>query len=363
MAMGRNGRTGNGGVSSRTWKENMSTKGALGNRASPSRKPLVDPQGRTLSYLRVAITDRCNLRCRYCLPPEGIKQIPHHEIMTFEETLRLCSLFSELGLNKIRVTGGEPLVRKGANEFLASLAQLPAKPEVLLTTNGLVLEEHLEVLQAAGLKRINISLDSLNPETWSEITRRKGFEKVRSAVDRVLESGMGLKINVVVLPGLNDHEIPDFVELTRKNPLTVRFIEPMPFDGAGKALAETIDGKEILLRLHSKYDLTPVNQPADSVDKLFTVRGFQGMVGVIEGHSRTFCATCTRLRLDARGRLRTCLYGAPGSNLLEMMRDRASDNDLVQAIRTEVSYRFPDGKKAELAHHLVGLDSMASIGG
>jgi len=254
-------------------------------------------------------------------------------------------------------------VRKGATSFLASLAQLPARPEVVLTTNGLVLEEHLEKLKAAGVKRLNVSLDSLDSDTWSKITRRKGFEKVRAVVDRVLELGMGLKINVVVLPGLNDHEIPDFVELTRKNPLTIRFIEPMPFDGAGKALTETIDGQEILLRLRSRFDLTPVSQPADAVDSLFTVRGFQGTVGVIEGHSRTFCATCSRLRLDSRGRLRTCLYGAPGVNLLEMMRDSASDSDLVQAIRTDITYRFRDGKKAELAHHLVGLESMASIGG
>jgi cyclic pyranopterin phosphate synthase len=137
----------------------------------------------------------------------------------------------------------------------------------------------------------------------------------------------------------------------------------MPFDGAGKALTETIDGREILLRLRSKFDLAPVPQPAAAVDRLFSVRGFQGRVGVIEGHSRTFCSTCSRLRLDSRGRLRTCLYGAPGVNLLKRMRDGASDDNLVAAIRTEISFRFKDGKKAELAHHLVGLESMASIGG
>ncbi len=341
----------------------MSVNDARHGRAAHSRKPLVDPQGRTLDYLRVAVTDRCNLRCRYCMPAEGIKQIPHDDILTFEETHRLCSLFTELGIRKIRVTGGEPLVRKGVVPFLASLAELPARPEVLLTTNGLVLTEHLEELKAGGIRRINLSIDSLDPETWTEITRREGFEKVRSAIDRVLEMGLGLKINVVVLPGMNDHEIPDFVELTRKAPLAVRFIEPMPFDGAGKALEDTIDGKEILLRLRSRFDLTPVNQSADAVDSLFTVRGFKGTVGVIEGHSRTFCAACSRLRIDSRGRLRTCLYGAPGVSLLNLIRDGGSNDDLVEAIRTDISYRFRDGKKAELAHHLVGLESMASIGG
>jgi cyclic pyranopterin phosphate synthase len=331
--------------------------------ASTLREPLVDPQGRVLNYLRVAVTDRCNLRCRYCMPLEGIEQIPHHEIMTLEETARLCALFTELGVRKIRVTGGEPLVRKGVTGLMTSLARLPARPEVLLTTNGLVLAEHLEELKAGGIRRINLSMDSLQAETWTEITRRKGFEKVRAAVDQVLEMGLGLKINVVVLPGINDEEMPDFVELTRHNPLTVRFIEPMPFDGAGKALEETIDGQEILRHLGGRFELNPVEQPKDAVDQLFTVTGFTGTVGVISGHSRTFCSTCSRLRLDARGRLRTCLYGAPGVNLMEMMRKGHSDDDLVAAIKTEISFRFRDGKKAELAHHLVGLESMASIGG
>jgi len=353
--MGRNGRTGNGVVSSRTWKENMSV--------SNTRLPLVDPQGRTLNYLRVAVTDRCNLRCRYCMPAEGVKQVSHDDILTLEETHRLCSLFSELGVRKIRITGGEPLVRKGVVPFIGSLAKLPARPEVLLTTNGLVLEEHLEELKAGGLKRINLSLDSLDAKTWKKITRREGFEKVRAAVDRVLEMGMGLKLNVVVLPGLNDLEIPDFVELTRHAAMAVRFIEPMPFDGAGKALEDTIDGDEILLRLRAKYELTPIGRQDGAVDNLFTVRGFKGTVGIIEGHSRTFCATCSRLRIDSRGRLRTCLYGAPGVSLLKMIREGGTDDDLEKAIRNDLSFRFKDGKKAELAHHLVGLESMASIGG
>ena len=341
----------------------MSAAQSSGESPTLKRKPLVDPQGRTIDYLRVAITDRCNLRCQYCMPPEGIQQVPHHEILTFEETLRLCSLFTELGVRKIRVTGGEPLVRKGAVNFMGCLTRLPGQPEVLLTTNGLVLGEHLEQLKAAGIRRINVSLDSLNPECWAEITRRQGYEKVRGAVDRALEIGLGVKLNMVVLPGLNDHEINDFVELTRKNPLAVRFIEPMPFDGAGKFLTDVIAGKDILLRLRSRYDLTPVSQPADAVDRLFTVRGFKGQVGIIEGHSRTFCSTCSRIRLDSRGRLRTCLYGAPGVSLLELMRSGESNDDLVAAIRNEISYRFSDGKTAELAHHLVGLESMASIGG
>jgi len=341
----------------------MSVDLAAPDRASHSREPLVDPQGRTLNYLRLSVTDRCNLRCRYCMPAEGIQQVPHSDILTLEETLRLCSLFTEMGVNKIRITGGEPLVRKGVLSLMTSLAQLPTRPEVLLTTNGLVLAEHLAELKAAGIKRINLSLDSLDAKTFTDITRRQGFEKVRSALDLILEMGLGLKLNVVVLPGINDHEIPDFVELTRKNPLSVRFIEPMPFAGLGKAMEDTIDGKEILLRLRGKYELKPVSQKADAVDSLYAVSGFKGTVGIIEGHSRTFCATCSRLRIDSRGRLRTCLYGAPGVSFLPMIREGGSDDDLADAVRNELLFRFPDGKKAELAHHLVGLESMASIGG
>ena len=203
----------------------------------------------------------------------------------------------------------------------------------------------------------------LDPDRFTMITRRGGFAKVRGAIDAALEAGFVLKVNMVVLPGMNEREIPAFVELTRKHPLTVRFIEPMPFDGAGKPLDETITGQEILLRLRGRYDLEPVAQEASAVDKVFSVRGFAGRVGIIEGHTRKFCSTCSRLRIDALGRFRTCLYGASGANLTEMMREGATDAELEAAIRTDISFRFKDGKTAELAHHLVGLESMSSIGG
>ena len=220
-----------------------------------------------------------------------------------------------------------------------------------------------DALKAVGIRRLNVSLDSLKADRWSLITRRKGFAKVRGSLDAALEAGFGLKVNMVVLPGMNDREIPDFVELTRKLPITVRFIEPMPFDGAGRKIEETITGEEILMRLRGRFDLTPVPQEASAVDKIFNVRGFAGKVGVIEGHSRNFCSTCSRLRVDARGRLRTCLYGASGVNLTEMMRNGSSNDELVAAIRGDIAFRFKDGKTSELAHHLVGLESMSSIGG
>jgi cyclic pyranopterin phosphate synthase len=297
------------------------------------------------------------------MPAEGLRWNPPLAAMTLDEMFRAATLFVRLGVRKIRITGGEPLVRRGVVDLMGRLAALPSRPEILLTTNGTVLSDHLEDLKAAGVRRINLSLDTLDPDRFTMITRRKGFARVRQALDDVLAAGLGLKINMVVLPGMNELEIPDFVELTRRHPITVRFIEPMPFDGAGKPLDETITGEEILLRLRGRYDLQPVVQEASAVDKVFTVRGFTGRIGVIEGHTRKFCATCSRLRIDARGRFRTCLYGASGANLTEMMRDGATDLELEAAIRTDISWRFKDGKTAELAHHLVGLESMSSIGG
>jgi len=329
----------------------------------PSPEPLRDPQGRRLDYLRLAVTDRCNLRCRYCMPAEGIDQATLDNVLTMLEMKRLCAVFAGLGVTKFRVTGGEPLVRKGVTDLLAALHRLPSAPEVLITTNGILLAEHLDRLQAAGLKRVNLSLDSLDSATWTGITRRQGHAKVMRAIDEVLARGMGLKVNVVVLPDRNAHEVPDFVALTRDRKLSVRFIEPMPFDGAGKPLTATISGPEIMALIKPRFELEPLENPPGAVDKLYAVAGHQGTVGVIEGHSRTFCASCRRLRVDARGRLRTCLYGRPQVDLRAMLRAGASDTELIVAIREAVGRRFVDGVASEQDSQLRGLESMASIGG
>ena len=363
MAKGRYDRAGNGATRSRTWKENM--VGILSPQAAPAQvpAPLIDPQGRTLDYLRLSVTDRCNLRCRYCMPAAGLPKAAHDDILTLEEMERLAALFVRHGVRKIRITGGEPLVRRGLVPFMARLAALPSQPEILLTTNGLALADHCRDLAAAGIRRINLSLDSLDADTWSQITRRPGHARVLEAIDRVLAAGMGLKINMVVLPGINDGEIADFVELTRSRPVAVRFIEPMPFAGDGSALDAVISGEEILARLQARFELQPVVQRPAAVDRMFAVPGYRGRVGIIAGHSRTFCRTCSRVRIDSRGRLRTCLYGAPRVDLLAMMRDSMTDDDIADAVRTEVGLRLKDGHTAEALHHLAGKESMADIGG
>ena len=328
---------------------------------TPLVDPLRDPQGRRLDYLRLAVTDLCNLRCRYCMPEEGVPRVDHADLLSHEENLRLAGLFCGLGVRKIRITGGEPLVRRGVVEFMAALAGLPTQPEVLLTTNGLLLEEHLDDLMSAGLKRVNLSLDSLDPETWRRITRREGFDQVRRALDAVLERGLGLKINVVVLDGLNDHELGDFVRLTRELPVTVRFIEAMPFGGPGGEIHAPLAGAEILERLSREFALEPVVADAHGVDRVFRFDGHAGRVGIIEGHTRSFCGACSRLRVDARGRLRTCLYGRPVLDLRELVRSGRTDEELIAAIGVAVAARRVDGHAAALESE--SGTSMASIGG
>jgi len=328
---------------------------------TPLLDPLRDAQGRRLDYLRLAVTDMCNLRCRYCMPEEGVPRVAHADIMSHEENLRLAGVFCGLGVRKIRITGGEPLVRRGVVPFMAALAELPARPEILLTTNGLLLERHLDELMAGGLERVNLSFDSLDPANWRRITRREGYTDARRALDAVLQRGLGLKLNVVVLGGWNDHELGDFVRLARDLPITVRFIEAMPFGGPGGEVHAPLTGAEILRRIGEEFELAPLDVAAGDVARVFRIPGHVGRVGVIEGHTRNFCGSCNRLRVDARGRLRTCLYGSPALDLRALVRSGRTDEELAAAIVAAVARRHADGHAA--ARETPGGTSMASIGG
>ncbi len=319
---------------------------------------LVDPQGRRLDYLRLAVTDRCNLRCRYCMPEEGLTHKGDDAPLGFPELLRLCAILCTAGVRRIRITGGEPLLRRGVPDFMRDVAALPQRPEILLTTNGVLLEDHLTELVAAGLKCVNLSLDSLDPDTWFRITRRRGFAKVRRTIDEVLAAGLNLKLNMVVLPGVNDHELEDFVALTRDLPLTVRFIEAMGFDGSGQPV-QTMSGTEILERIGRTHQLEERARAHAAVASEYTVVGHKGRIGIIAGHNRTFCAECSRLRIDARGKLRTCLYGNPAVDLGPALREGAAAQKVLALVRQALDKRHPDGFAAAAS----SLQSMASIGG
>lgn len=325
--------------------------------------PLVDPMGRRLDYLRLAVTDRCNLRCSYCMPEEGIHQVSHDDILSFEEMQRCAALLCELGVNRIRVTGGEPLARKGLIPFLARLNELPSRPELLLTTNGILLRDRLPELYSAGVRRINLSIDSLDRETYKQITRRDHLDDVLPLLDSIPAAGFGLKVNVVILPSVNDHEIPDFAELIRDRDICIRFIEPMPFDGDGGKNATPFDGDRIVERLLTKFPFKLLETEDGGVADLYACEGWRGRVGVIRGHTRTFCGSCSRLRIDTRGGLRTCLYGPAELDLRERIRSGVSDADMADEIRNVVGRRQTDGFAAEKARSGVQCESMSRIGG
>jgi cyclic pyranopterin phosphate synthase len=323
---------------------------------------LLDGHGRRLDYLRLSVTDACNLRCRYCLP-EGTASPPAPgPVLDDGEILRLGRLLCALGVRKIRLTGGEPLVRRGVIELVRRLRDLSAAPELVLTTNGVLLAPHLPDLARHGVRRLNVSLDSLDRGTYAAITGRDAHDEVRRALDRADADGFVLKLNVVVLAGLNDGEIPDFVALTRARPWTVRFIEAMPFDGRGGRGGERLAGDEILARIRRRFALEPEVSPAAAVEELHRVPGHAGRIGIIRAWTRHFCGHCTRLRISARGELRTCLYGRPELDLGALLRSGADDGTLAEAIRAAVRVKPVDGHDAEFLYGCRRA-SMAGIGG
>ncbi len=335
-----------------------------GSDSSPhSIQPMWDDHCRRVDYLRLAVTDRCNLRCRYCMPAAGIDLTDRGDLLTWEEMQRLCLIMTGLGLRKIRITGGEPFVRKGLLPFLAAAQRLPGRPLVAITTNGTALLPHLTQLRRLGVTRLNVSLDSLRPAGYRDITRRNDFHRVWRALQHATDLDFTLKINMVVLPGLNEEEIPAFVELTRTRHWTVRFIEPMPFVGRGERTPAVITGDEIRRRIENHYSFHSMVNTQSAVDVLYRVPGFQGRVGIIQGHTRSFCGSCSRLRVTAQGQVRTCLYGRPVLDLRALLRDGESDAGISEAIRTVVRRKHAGGVEAEQARCRPWLRSMASIGG
>ncbi len=324
---------------------------------------MIDAHGRTIDYMRISITDRCNLRCRYCTPEE-ISSIGHCEILRFEEILEICRHAVSLGITKFKVTGGEPLVRKGCISFLRNLKNLPGVEQVTITTNGVTLKDCLPELKDIGIDGINISLDTLNPKTYEEITRRDEFARVWDAILAAQASGIKLKINCVLLKGINDHEFFDLLHLAKDYPLDVRFIEIMPI-GYGKDF-EGFDQKDLLALLAEKYpdyeiiDKARGNGPASYI----SIPGFQGCIGFIDAIHRKFCDKCNRIRLTSDGILKLCLYYENGINLKKMLREGASSEELEEAMQKAICK-----KPVEHQFHLIAkegqeeLKKMSQIGG
>lgn len=316
-----------------------------------------------MDYLRLAVTDRCNLRCQYCMPEEGVKHVSHENVLSFEEMFRLCRILVDHGLRKIRITGGEPFVRKNLVSFLAELTTLEPRPRIGITTNGVLLDRYLDRLEEAGIKHLNISLDSLSPEIYEKITRRDNFQETWDSLLKAVDRGFNVKTNTVLQPGLNDHEIEDFTKLTQSLPITARFIEPMPFSGSPGHEFQEFSGYKIKDRLENSFDIKPLNKNDGRVATLYKVNGYKGRVGIIFAFSRTFCDSCSRMRISAQGQMRTCLYGQNVLDLRELLRCGSSDETIINAIESVLQKRFKNGFEAEKHRTKSLYESMSAIGG
>jgi molybdenum cofactor biosynthesis protein A len=328
---------------------------------------LLDNHGRKMNYLRLAVTDRCNLRCFYCMPEDGLNWLSRKELMSYEEMLQACSLLVKMGIEKIRITGGEPFVRKDIMKFLTALSQLEGLNELTITTNGVLTAPHVEELKNIGVKSVNLSLDTLDANRFFTITRRDEFNNVMATFNALLKHNIEVKINAVVMDRKNTQDIIPLVELTRSLPVSVRFIEEMPFNGDGHVYSGiTWDYVRILEEITNKYpDIKKIPDNLYSTSYNYQIPGYKGSVGIIAAYSRTFCGTCNRIRITPEGELKTCLYDNGVLNIKNLMREDMSTEDLKKILLNVFDHRPKDGWEAE---HLrvanTGVhESMATIGG
>ena len=325
---------------------------------------LFDNHGREMSYLRLAVTDRCNLRCTYCMPAEGIAYLPEKKLLSWEEMLRIVHVLNQLGIRKVRITGGEPFVRPGLMEFLQELAKIE-NLEICLTTNGVLLENHLDSLLNLGIKNVNLSLDSLDSERFFKITRRNDFDQVYRNLMRMIEANFIVKLNAVVMHGMNETDILPVVNFTEKHPVSVRFIEEMPFNGSGLVEEKLFwDYRRILSHIKTEFPhIEEVPMAYGETSKNYHVPGFMGDVGIIAAFSRTFCGSCNRIRVTSLGQVKTCLYDDGVFDLKEYLRLGVSDEDLKNTMIKIFGERPKDGFEAENNRKGVINESMTSIGG
>lgn len=299
--------------------------------------PLIDSFGRNHSYLRISLTEKCNLRCKYCMPAEGVQLSPKQHLLTTDEIVLVARLFVEQGVKKIRLTGGEPTIRKDLVDIISRLKELKDLEQVGITTNGLVLTRNLVTYQRAGLDAVNISLDTLQPQKYEEITRRRGWERVIAGIDLAVQLGYKPKVNCVVMKNFNENEVCDFVEWTRDRAVDIRFIEYMPFSGNRWHTEKMLSFKEMMdmiLKQFPDFEALP-NGPNDT-SKAYHVPGFKGQVGFITSMTEHFCGSCNRLRITADGNLKVCLFGNKEVSLRDAIRGGYSEEDLVALIGAAV---------------------------
>ena len=326
---------------------------------------LRDPHGRRIDYLRLSVTDHCNLRCVYCLPAQGVAGSASQELLSDGDIARLVRISASLGIDKIRITGGEPLVRPGIVDLFRTLAATPGLKDISLSTNGLLLSRMAADIRRAGLTRVNVSLDTLRPERFPAIARRHGLEDVMRGIRTALDVGFSpVKINVVVMNGVNSDEIPDFVALTHRLPVHVRFIELMPIGETGFFNRQRwLPLREIQARCGPLEPLSPATRPIGfGPASYFKSPGGMGSVGFISAMSCNFCSRCNRLRLTSKGRLLPCLASEVGLDLGEPLRSGAGDAEIAALIRRAVAIK-PERHQMEPDGSRVRESFMCALGG
>jgi cyclic pyranopterin phosphate synthase len=294
---------------------------------------IADQFNRSHDYLRISLTDKCNLRCAYCMPPGGISLQPHSQYMTAEEILRIAKIFVSLGVKKIRLTGGEPLLRKDVNEIIASLSKLPV--ELAITTNGILVNEHIDTFRACGLKSVNISLDTLKKEKFKAITGKDYFDKVISNIGLLLKKNFHVKVNVVLTKGVNDDEICDFVSWACDKNVHVRFIEFMPFDGNNWNFEKNVSYNDIMHAVEEKFGpaIVKLTDGKNDTAKNYCIADYPGTFAIISSITNPFCDTCNRMRLTADGKMKNCLFSGDETDLLSAFRN---GEDIVPLIRGNI---------------------------
>lgn len=327
---------------------------------------LIDNHGRTINYLRLAVTDRCNLRCNYCMPAEGINFAKRDELLSTEELKMVAELMVKMGIDKIRLTGGEPFVRKDIMELMRFIANLDGLKDISVTTNATLIGPHIAELKSLGIKDINVSLDAINKETFLKITRRDNYDIVMENVMRLIEEDFNVRINFIVLEGQNEEDILPILETMKNYPVSVRFLEEMPFNGGTRSFGSIKwDYKTILDFVGSHYPKhQKLDSPKTSTSINYKIEGHQGTFGIIPSFSRTFCGSCNRLRITAKGDVITCLYGKPKTNVRDLVRSENSEERILEAIQKVIGNRAKTGFEAQKEHQAsVFENSMTSIGG
>src|SRR4051794_13731791 len=329
------------------------------------REPLIDGHGRRISDVRVSVTDRCNFRCQYCMPAEGLPWLERDDVLSFEEIVRLVGLLAEMGVHDVRLTGGEPLVRRDFPRLAAMLARVPGVEDLSVTTNGYLLERDAEQLVAAGINRINVSIDSPQRDRFFEMTRRDALPRVLQGLEALaaFPEAHPIKVNAVALRGFTEEEVLPFAEFARSHPYEVRFIEWMPLDGdRAWSRDRMLPGDEVRALIDAAFPLEPELREAHATARVYRFADGQGRIGFINPVSEPFCGDCDRIRITADGKLRTCLFSLHETDLRDPLRAGATDDELAGVIRDAVW-------RKELKHHVNDpgfvqpARSMSAIGG